>query len=71
VNRHKVQTGHGSQLPAFPTQRNAATYLGLSEKTIRRYIADGRLIAYRVGPRAIRLDRESVLALARPMGGAA
>jgi len=29
------------------------------------------LIAYRIGPRLIRLDRESVLKLARPIGGAA
>jgi excisionase family DNA binding protein len=71
VSKPKLQTDPTSLLPAFPTQHHAATYLGLSEKTVRRYIADGRLVAYRVGPRAIRVDRESVLNLARPMGGAA
>jgi excisionase family DNA binding protein len=71
MSRQKLKTEPLSLLPAFPTQQHAARYLGLSEKTVRRYIADGRLIAYRVGPRAIRVDRESVLNLARPMGGAA
>lgn len=32
----------------------------LSTRTIRRYIADGRLTAYRIGPRVIRLDAEQV-----------
>jgi excisionase family DNA binding protein len=39
-------------------------------KTIRRYIAAGRLRAYRVGPRLIRVDRESLLTLTQPVGGA-
>ncbi|MBJ7340638.1 helix-turn-helix domain-containing protein [Mycolicibacterium sp.] len=32
----------------------------LSTRTIRRYIAEGRLTAYRIGPRVIRLDAEQV-----------
>jgi excisionase family DNA binding protein len=39
-------------------------------KTIRRWIARGDLIAYRIGPRLIRIDRESILRLASPIGGA-
>jgi excisionase family DNA binding protein len=45
--------------------------MGTCDRTIRRRIADGSLLAYRIGPRAIRVDRDSLLALARPMGGAA
>jgi excisionase family DNA binding protein len=60
-----------AELPARPSIKQAAEYIGVDEKTIRRYIAQGRLIAYRIGPRLIRLDRESVLKLARPIGGAA
>lgn len=40
-------------------QEAAATY-GVSQTTIRRYIATGRLSAYRVGPRMIRLDADQV-----------
>ncbi|MBN7412666.1 helix-turn-helix domain-containing protein [Mycobacteroides abscessus] len=33
-----------------------AEKFGVSPRTIRRYIAAGRLTAYRVGPRLIRVD---------------
>ena len=45
----------------------AAEHAGLSPKTIRRYIAAGRLAAYRVGPRLIRVDLAEVDALLRPI----
>ena len=38
----------------------AAETYGVSIRTIRRYIADGRITAYRVGPRVIRLDPDQV-----------
>lgn len=60
-----------TELPARPTIRQAAEHLNVDIKTIRRWIAAGHLRAARVGPRLIRLDRESVLALAQPVGGAA
>lgn len=47
-----------------------AEYLGVCTKTVRRYIADGRLRAVRIGPRLIRVDGESVEALMRPIGKA-
>jgi excisionase family DNA binding protein len=37
-------------------------------KTVRRYIAQGRIKAMRIGPRLIRIDRESLLAFATPVG---
>ena len=58
-------------LPAHPTIKQTANHLGVDARTVRRWISDGRLIAYRVGPRLIRVDRESVLKLASPIGGAA
>ena len=40
------------------TIAEAATYLGVNPKTVRRYIADGTLVGYRLGGRRlIRLDR--------------
>jgi excisionase family DNA binding protein len=40
--------------------QDTATEYKVSERTIRRYIKDGRLTAYRIGPRLIRLDSEQV-----------
>lgn len=37
-----------------------ADYLGTSDKTIRQMIADGRINAYRAGPRLIRIDLNEV-----------
>ncbi|WP_431817720.1 helix-turn-helix domain-containing protein [Gordonia jacobaea] len=45
-----------------------AEYLGISTKTVRRYIASGRLKAHRLGPRVIRIDVESIEALLQPIG---
>jgi excisionase family DNA binding protein len=56
------------KLPPCPSIQQSASYLGVNEKTVRRYIAQGRLVAKRVGPRLIRVDRESLLALATPVG---
>lgn len=39
---------------------DAAEILGCSPKTVRRYIAAGRLTGYKVGPRLVRVSAESV-----------
>ncbi len=46
---------------------NAAEYLGVSTKTIRRYIAAGLITGYRAGPRLIRVDRAELDAMLRPI----
>ncbi len=38
----------------------AASYAGVSQKTIRRRIADGSLNGYRIGPRLIRVDLDEL-----------
>ena len=45
----------------------AADYLGVSPKTIRRRIADGSLTAYRMGPRLIRLKIADLDRLMAPL----
>jgi excisionase family DNA binding protein len=45
----------------------AAERLGVCTKTVRRWIAEGRLTGYRVGPTLIRLDAAEVDALLRPI----
>lgn len=49
--------------PRFAPLDTAATTLGCSTKTVRRYIADGRLTGYRMGPRLLRVDMREVDAL--------
>lgn len=44
----------------FESLAQASTRTGLSIRTLRRRISDGRLIAYRSGPRVIRLDPADV-----------
>lgn len=40
----------------YETLATAATRTGVSTRTLRRRIAEGKLIAYRLGPRLIRLN---------------
>lgn len=47
------------------TIADAAERLGVSTKTIRKRIATGELPAYRIGPRAIRVDQDDVDRLLR------
>ncbi len=55
--------------PPRPTRRlrdirDAADYLGVNPRTIRRYLTEGRLTAYRVGDRLLRVDMAEVEAMA-------
>jgi excisionase family DNA binding protein len=43
----------------------AASRLGVHQRTVRRWIADGRLTGYRVGPHLVRLDARELDALPR------
>lgn len=48
-------------------QREAAEYLGITDRTLRRMIAAGKLPAYRLGPRLLRIDVADLDALMRPI----
>ncbi len=55
----------------YITILEAADYLGVTDRTIRAMIADGRLPAYRSGRRVVRLRIADIDAAMRPFGGAA
>ena len=55
---------------AFIGLPEAAIYLGVTEKTIRRRIADGTLPAYRFGNRVIKIRIEDIDSMLTPLGGA-
>ena len=48
-----------------------AAYADVHPRTIRRYIAAGRLTGYRVGPRLIRVDLAQLDAMLHPIPTAA
>jgi excisionase family DNA binding protein len=55
----------------FISVADAAEYLGVTTRTIRQMIADGRITGYRSGHRLVRVDLNDVDAAMRPFGGAA
>lgn len=54
----------------FRTIEAAAGYLNVSTRTIRRYIAQGKLPAYRVGGTLVRVDQADLDALVRQIPAA-
>jgi excisionase family DNA binding protein len=50
---------------------DAATYLGLTTRTIRTMLADGRLRGYKAGSRIVRLRLDEIDADMQAYGGAA
>lgn len=51
--------------------QEAADYCDVSYRTVRRWIAAGRINAVRVGPRLIKVDAADLDAFLQPVGGAA
>lgn len=63
---------HYSSSPRrYAPLKEAAEYLGVTDRTIRQMIADGRLTGYRSGKRLVRVDLNEVDAAMQPFGGAA
>lgn len=50
----------------WATLREAAEYLGVTDRTIRQMITDGRLGGYRNGARLVRVDLNEVDAAMTP-----
>lgn len=45
---------------AYATVSQAATYLGIGQRTVRRMVSEGKITAYRVGPRLVRVDLDEI-----------
>ncbi|MGW5141692.1 helix-turn-helix transcriptional regulator [Nocardia beijingensis] len=60
---------HVTQRPRYVFLAEAAAYSGVCTKTLRRYIAAGRVHAHRFGPRLIKVDLNEIDGLLRPLNG--
>jgi excisionase family DNA binding protein len=47
----------------WAAQAEAAAYLDITPKTLRRMVAEGKVTGYRMGPRLIRFDLDELDAL--------
>ena len=59
------------RLGPYMSVNAVAEYIDVDPRTVRQMIADGRLKAYRLGRRVIRLRRAEVEAAFEPFGGVA
>ncbi len=59
----------GTPRRRYVSINETAAYLGVTERTVRQMITDGRLVGYRMGNRFIRLDLDEIDAAMRPFGG--
>ena len=59
----KEYAAMADELARWVTIKQAAAYYQISGHTVRRMIALGELKAKRIGPKTIRIDRESLLEL--------
>jgi excisionase family DNA binding protein len=55
----------------WATLQATADYLGVTKRTVRQMVDDGRLNAYRNGSRLVRLDLDEVDAAMTPVHGGA
>jgi excisionase family DNA binding protein len=53
--------------PRWASLPQTAKYTGMHIDTIRRRIKDGRIQAYRFGPRLVRIDLNEIDAMMRPL----
>ena len=49
------------------SKQQVAAEFGISDRTVRRMIADGRIPAHRLGPRLVRIRRTDALAAVTPI----
>lgn len=70
-NHYQATPEVAKRLGPYMSVNAVAEYIDVDPRTVRLMIADGRLKAYRLGRRVIRLRRAEVEAAFEPFGGAA
>ena len=54
----------------WASMQDAADYMGVSLRTVREWITQGRITGYRINARVIRVDLNELDAAMEPFGGA-
>ena len=54
----------------YASLQEAAVYMGVTDRTIRQWISEGRITGYRINARVIRVDLNEVDEAMQPFGGA-
>lgn len=71
ARRHRSEAAAESSARRWASIQGAAKYLGVTDRTVRNMIADGRLTGYRCGGRLVRVDLNEVDAAMEAFGGGA
>ena len=53
----------------YVSPKQAAEFLGVTDRGIRKMISDGRLKGYKLGPGVLRLRLDEIEAALQPVGG--
>lgn len=61
------QAHESAGVPIYLGVSRAAEMLGISERTLRRWITEGKVPAYRVADHSIRVTQADVMKLVEPM----
>lgn len=59
-----------SDATRYVSLQDAAAQCGVNERTVRRWITAGKLTGYRAGARLVRVDRDELARLMRPISAA-
>ncbi|WP_454786499.1 excisionase family DNA-binding protein [Mycobacterium antarcticum] len=70
TRRHPKNTEHQAQQRRWASMQQAAEYMGVSLRTCREWIAQGKITGYRINARVIRVDLNELDAAFEPFGGA-
>jgi excisionase family DNA binding protein len=68
--RGEATGGQGDAPQRLVSLATGAAYADISTRTLRRYISQGRLTGYRVGPRLVKVDLSELRNLASPIPSA-
>jgi excisionase family DNA binding protein len=62
---------NSSNARRWASLKQAAHYLGTTDRSVRNYVASGKFRAYRLTSRLVRVDLNEIDAAMQPFGGAA
>lgn len=71
INPNRATRRHPdrSQGRRYASLQEAAVYMGVTDRTIRQWISEGRITGYRINARLIRVDLNEVDSAMVPFGG--